>query len=636
MDKKSVWLVVSCIMALFLVVAACGPAAVEEKKQAPVAEEGKTTPAVVEEKKQEVVEKEAAAVKADTVKVMLTKMDGAKMEKMVEKPKYGGTMTWLVSDTTAGWDQPTNRSPGWQSPMQYSVLLDGDPARGPAGTGETDWNRSNFMGYIGLMKGQLAESWTIPDDTTIIFKMRQEVHFALDQSNAASRLVGGREVTAKDVSYSIKRVWDSPAGYHSINQPSERLQGITALDKYTVEMKLLPNQHGIHLLQTAGRIAIVAHEVVEKYGDLKDWRNSVGSGPVMLKDYVPGSSMTFIRNPNYFEMDPWFPENRLPYVDGVRRLVIPDRSTQLAAFRTAKIDYMDSLTWEESGQFQKSYPQILQRKESGSHILLTGRMDKPELPWGPQEDPKALKVRRALNMAINKQAIVDNYYGGNAELFSAPWPDIPEYAGVFRPLNTYSQDVQELFQYKPEKAKQLLKEAGYPDGFKASVVMEATDVDFFSILKDDLAKVGVELVFDVKAPAVYSSIKADRSFSEMTRGWSGLSGMPWKFHELRVESSWTDSYFEHPVARTAFNETMKVLGKDDARLREIFASVNDVYLESAQHVWTPRPWVYNAWWPWVKRFEAGMETGVYRNSTDPQAFNNQVWIDTALKKQMGY
>ena len=123
--------------------------------------------------------------------------------------------------------------------MQFSVLLDGDQTRGPAGTGETDWNRSNFMGYMGWMRGDLAESWTIPDDTTIKFKIRQGVRFALNPNSAASRLVGGREVTADDITYSIKRVWDSPISYHSINHPTERLQGVTALDKYTVELKVL-------------------------------------------------------------------------------------------------------------------------------------------------------------------------------------------------------------------------------------------------------------------------------------------------------------------------------------------------------------------------------------------------------------
>ena len=76
--------------------------------------------------------------------------------------------------------------------------------------------------------------------------------------------------------------------------------------------------------------SIYPPELWEKYGDLTDWRNSCGSGPFILKDFVPGSSAYLERNDNYWETDPVGPGmgNPLPYLDGVEYLIIPDLSTK--------------------------------------------------------------------------------------------------------------------------------------------------------------------------------------------------------------------------------------------------------------------------------------------------------------------
>ena len=373
--------------------------------------------------------------------------------------------------------------------------------------------------------------------------------------------------------------------------------------------------------------------MIEKYGDMTDWKNVVGTGSYILTEYVPESIRVYTRNPNYFEMDPFFPENRLPYIETVKRLVIPDRSTILAALRTGQLDEFSDLTWDESEVFMRDNPDILQKRRLGGTAAPAGRMDKPELPWAPQEDENALKVRRAMNMAINKQALVDDYYGGNAVLFSDPWTPIPDYEGIFRPLETFSKEVQELYEYNPEKAKQLLAEAGYPDGFRASIVTMSNNVDLFSILKDNLSKVGVDLVIDVKERGAYSKLANARSFPEYISGWNGIAGMPWKWHQFRVESQWTDSYFDHPDMRAAYDELQLVLGRDDAKVREIYASVSETFLEAAPQIFLPKPYTYTTWWPWLKRYEGMRDIGVYNPG---EGYDHFSWIDQDMKKEMGY
>ena len=68
-------------------------------------------------------------------------------------------------------------------------------------------------------------------------------------------------------------------------------------------------------------------EAVKKWGNLNDWHHAIGTGPFILKDFVSGSSATLIKNPNYWGYDERYPQNKLPYVDTVKFLIIPDEAT---------------------------------------------------------------------------------------------------------------------------------------------------------------------------------------------------------------------------------------------------------------------------------------------------------------------
>ena len=91
-----------------------------------------------------------------------------------------------------------------------------------------------------------------------------------------------------------------------------------------------------------------------------------------------------------------------------------------------------------------------------------------------------IRVRRALNLAVNKQEIVKEYYGGNAELFA--YPQHPDYLGYFEPLEAMPDSIKELFTYNPEKAKKLLAEAGVPKGFSFKVQVCSCSPDHMDLL----------------------------------------------------------------------------------------------------------------------------------------------------------
>ena len=107
---------------------------------------------------------------------------------------------------------------------------------------------------------------------------------------------------------------------------------------------------------------------------------------------------------------------------------------------------------------------------------------------------RSIRVRRALNMAINKDEIVKQYYAGNAVLFG--YPMHPDYAGYYETLDQMTLSAQELFVYNPDKAKALLAEAGYPKGFsfKVQVCSCSPDhMDLVPLVAAYLEKVGVKI-----------------------------------------------------------------------------------------------------------------------------------------------
>jgi ABC-type transport system substrate-binding protein len=145
------------------------------------------------------------------------------------------------------------------------------------------------------------------------------------------------------------------------------------------------------------------------------------------------------------------------------------------------------------------------------------RMNDPSLPWSN------IKVRQALHMAVDYQAIATSYYNGNATVYSFPAPALPESKDFFVTMNELPQNVQDLFKYQPEKAKQMLADAGYSNGFTLEVVCRTMEVDLLSMYKDYYSKIGVNLVVDLKETSVYTSIAAERKVKHAIMAYGNTS-----------------------------------------------------------------------------------------------------------------
>lgn len=539
-------------------------------------------------------------------------------------PVYGGVFTYQAGDSL-GFDVAVSQTTS-TAHLTNSLLLTGDWARGPAGTGETSWQFGIVGGKVSLYTGDLATSWESPQPDTIIYHLRKGVKW---QNKPP---VNGREFTADDVVYTLKKIYIEGKEFVVNGAPTDDsmlAKSIKALDKYTVEVKIVPERFGNMLNWMGSYTFMLPREVYEKYGNMMDWRNALGTGPFMLVDYVPGSSTTFVRNPDYFMNDPLHPENQLPYLDGVRWLNIPDLSTEQAAFRTGKLDRMTNVSWEDQALLMKQRPELIYKEKLNSAPMPGGRQDKKELPF------KDVRVRQALNMAVDKQKILDLYYGGHGVLFAQPVPPTPEHAKLFTPLNEQPKAVQELFTYNPEKARQLLKEAGYPDGFKTEIITTAASVDFLAIVREDLLKIGVDMAIKPLEGGVFRSQWKNLTFKEMmpvgAYQWNYASSMA-----TFAPGSDNPTFFNWDKTDELVNTAYKIVpanvGKNEELWQKTLKELYPHILEQASMIWMPAYYSYTMWWPWVGNYHGELNVGYSASSR----FLQYIWVDRELKTAMGY
>ncbi|HEY95975.1 MAG TPA: ABC transporter substrate-binding protein [Dehalococcoidia bacterium] len=598
MRKKLLLATISCLMVLSLVMASCG------------SKEG---------------EEGAELDSKETVKIKLEKEDGTVVEKSVEKPKYGGVITWALSSDIQGFDDAFRMNVSCTAnSLTLEEPLTGDYTKGPSGTGEFPFLRGSEPRFYPTPL--LAESWEWPDETTMIFNMRKGVYFAVNPDNEASQLVGGREVNAEDVVFSLLRMWNNPTSPQAMFCPYDQsVESVTAPDKWTVKVETKPGWFSRVWVRAGDCIFVIPHEVIDKYGDMQDWKNNVGTGPYMLTDYVQGSAATFIRNPDYWRKHPLFPEDTMPYPDGAKMLIMPDASSRQAALRTGAIDGVgkEQFTLDIAESLKTNAPQLKWREylsETTACIYL--RVDQ-----GIFID---LKIRRALAMAIDRETIKNEYYQGKADTFA--FPILPELKQWFIPFEDYPKSAQELYEYHPDKARELLAEAGYPEGFKTEIICTMPDADFLSIIVADWEKIGVEAEIQVLDFGIYMSMMIGKERTYSGAAYSNtMTEAPYEFYVWRTGMPVNAGNIHDARIDKAFEEvTAAWFDKDEeARLiKEIYPYIVD----QAYIIPIAAPYVSMAWQPWLKGYNGERSIGLW-NGADYYLYS---WIDQDMKKSMGY
>jgi peptide/nickel transport system substrate-binding protein len=243
-----------------------------------------------------------------------------------------------------------------------------------------------------------------------------------------------------------------------------------------------------------------------------------------------------------------------------------------------------------------------------------------------------LRVRRALNLAIDQREIAELYYGGNAELLAFPMH--PDFVGYYQPLEEMPESVQKLFTYDPDQAKRLLAAAGYPDGFRFEVMFNASDSDHAELLPliaGYLERIGVELVI---VPLEYASFLSAMTTKTHTPGYMMRSGHTTPTTSLRKNFTtgqiWNPANWSDPEIDRGVAEALRT--RDEAEREAIVRRLTAQILDDAPYIWLPTPYNHIAWWPWVRNYGGELRAGAVR----PGPIYARIWIDQAMKRRLGF
>ena len=216
-----------------------------------------------------------------------------------------------------------------------------------------------------------------------------------------------------------------------------------------------------------------------------EWQNACGTGPFMVTDYAEAASITFGRNTNYYLDDERYPGNRLPYIDVMKLVAIPDKNTQLAALRTAKVDMVIEFDWQNAESLKKTNPEIILETGPDVGLEIDPRLDKK-----PFTD---INVRKALQMAIDIPSIAKNHYGGYVS--SDPPGFLAEDYGDWNySYKDWPQDLKNEYTYNLAAARKLLVDAGYPNGFETNIYVRSDfDIPLYEIIKAEFEEIGINM-----------------------------------------------------------------------------------------------------------------------------------------------
>lgn len=303
----------------------------------------------------------------------------------------------------------------------------------------------------------LAESWEVSEDgLTYVVQIRQGVRFH-----------NGRTMTADDVVYSYERIVDPET---ASPQASRFAQVSTAVATGEYEVTFTLAQPFAPFVSNLGNLYVVPQEAVEEFGDLQ--QNAVGTGPFMLDEVVPDTYVSLVANPDYYR-------EGQPVLAGLRYNIVPEASTRAAGMRTGAYHLIPDVD-----------PATAETLRGVQGVELLGIQDLAYTLLGlnvsrePFNDPR---VRQAINYAVDRAEIVEAVYFGNAVPGGPLSPGLAEWALDTGEFACYATDL--------DMARQLLAEAGYPDGFETEILTFGTIQvvsDTAQVLQAQLAEVGIQ------------------------------------------------------------------------------------------------------------------------------------------------
>lgn len=352
----------------------------------------------------------------------------------------------------------------------------------------------------------LAESWEVVDDTTWRFHLREGVTFH-----------DGTSFDAADVIASIERIPVASGADSGLNTYIQRIAEVTAIDDMTIEITTVAPSPGLLLDLT--RIFILPSEMPADTpaADFNTGDAAIGTGPFRMVSFAPRTELVLEPYENYW--------GDVPQWDSVTITEINNDSSRVAALISGRVDLINAVPAGDLPRIASD--DSLEIYRSPSTVLLIMFMDFRDetplisandgspLPENPLQD---LRVRQALSMAINREAIASRIMEDNA---------VPANQYITEGFFGYANDLPAL-EYNPERARELLAEAGYPEGFRITVNCtsdsQPMDAAVCAALGPMLTQIGLTVEVEAIPRAVFFPGQATFQYSLMMNGWGSQTG----------------------------------------------------------------------------------------------------------------
>lgn len=426
-------------------------------------------------------------VAASAIAIMTAGAPAIAAEMLDPNAKPGGDIVVTYKDDVATLDPAIGYD--WQNWSMIKSLFDGLMDYEP--------------GTTNLRPG-LAESYEIAEDgQAFTFKLRSGVKFH-----------NGREMTAEDVKYSLDRVtnpatqspgagfFGSIKGYDQMADGSATaLEGVSVVDPMTIKIELSrPDATFLHVM-ALNFASIVAKEAVMEAGD--DFGKSpVGTGAFKLEEWTIGQKLVFAKNADYWRKG-------LPYLDTITFEVGQEPIVALLRLQKGEVDIPGD------GIPPAKFQEVMADPEQKARVIEGGQLHTGYITLNVKMPPfDNLDVRKAVNMAINKERITQVINGRAVPATQPLPPTMPGYT-----------DGYDGYPFDPDGAKALLAKAGFPDGFETELFVMNTDPNprIAQAIQQDLANIGIKAAIQSLASANVIAAGGEEDQAPMI--WSG--GMAW-------------------------------------------------------------------------------------------------------------
>lgn len=428
----------------------------------------------------------------------------------------------------------------------------------------------------------LAESWEQSEDgLTWTLSLREGVMFS-----------NGREMTAEDVVWNFERLTDPETGSGNAGNVGGADATFAAVDTYTVEITT-PDPIGIlpQLMGLNKSTGIMAPESVEEDGTV---RVPIGTGPFQISEIEGTTRILLTKNENYWQ-------EGLPYLDAVEIVPIPDDTVRETALRGGEVDWVLAIA-----------PQSFETLQADEDLTVATA---PQLSYDymginlTREPFDDVRVRQAIAYAINRDELCAAGFFGLCEPVQGPVGTGSPWYFDYAP---YDQDV--------ERARELLAEAGYPDGFELELlptVQYGETVRAAQVLQQQLAEVGIEASINAPEWSEWLELEGNFMYDIYICNWNGLIDADAYYYLQHT----TDKVFNFTgYSNPEFDELMEAgrATSDFDERYEIYQQANQILVDDAPYVYMYNKQEIRAYQDYVNGF-----------TVRPDQANNfwTVWLD---------